>query len=306
VNPPPAERTQETPAETAAAVARWLACPLGHGKLTVSGSALTSAEPTFRGEILDGVAVMTGSIQKSFFDDKFETMQKGHQKEGEWAFCYAQQTALLTSYLRPGQVVLDVGCGPSLPYSRPPGVVVVGLEPSFNSIRVNRDVGLRVNGSASAIPMADASVDLVVCFYSIHHMVGGSIEETRANVGRAFREFGRVLKPEGSLFVFEMTPIGPFSLLQSLAWNAIRRMAPRTLDMYFWSASSLAGVARENLPPGAAPEKLFFGTSAFTTIPPVFNLPWLKMPRLFYPLDAKLYRWRMPPAAEGVGPAGPP
>jgi ubiquinone/menaquinone biosynthesis C-methylase UbiE len=173
---------------------------------------------------------------------------------------------------------------------------VVGLDPSVHSIRANGDVGLRVNGSATEIPMADASVDVVVCFYSIHHMVGRTIEETRGNVGRAFREFGRVLKPEGSLFVFEMTPIAPFYAFQRLLWNAVRRLAPRTLDMYFWSASSLAAVARENLPPGAAPEKLFFGTSAFTSIPPVFNLPWFKVPRLFYPLDAKLYRWRMPPA----------
>jgi ubiquinone/menaquinone biosynthesis C-methylase UbiE len=283
-------------AGTALSVQKWLSCPIGHGRLTVAEGAITSAEPSFRGQIVDDVAVMTGSIQKTFFDDKFETMQKGHEKEGEWAFCYAQQTALLTSYLRAGQVVLDVGCGPSLPYVRPPGVVLVGLEPSFNSIRANRDVDLRVNGSATAIPMADASVDVVVCFYSIHHMVGKTIQGTRDNVGQALREFGRVLKPEGCLFIFEMTPIGPFSVVQSLLWNLVRRLAPRTLDMYFWSASSLAAAARENLPQGAQPEKLFFGTSAFTTIPPVFNLPWFKIPRLFYPLDAKLYRWRMAPA----------
>ena len=287
-----------SPGDTVAAVERWLSCPVGHGKLKVSGGVITSGDSFFKGEIVDGVAVMTGSIQRSFFDDKYETMQRGHQKEGEWLFCYAQQTALLTSYLRPGQVILDVGCGPSLPYSRPPGALVVGLDPSFNSIRANGDVGLRVNGSAAAVPMGDASVDVIVCFYSIHHMVGSTMEETRRNVAQAFKEFGRVLKPEGALFIFEMTPIAPFYALQRLLWNAIRRLAPGTLDMYFWSASSLAAVARENLPPGAAPEKLFFGTSAFTTIPPVFNLPWFKVPRLFYPLDAKLYRWRMPQAGE--------
>jgi ubiquinone/menaquinone biosynthesis C-methylase UbiE len=289
------------PDDTARAVEKWLSCPVGHGKLTVTNGVITSSAPEFRGEIIDGVAVMTGSIQKSFFDDKFETMQKGHEKEGEWAFCYAQQTALLTSYLRPGQVVLDVGCGPSLPYARPPGVTLIGLEPSFNSIRVNRDVDLRVNGSATAIPMADASVDVVVCFYSIHHMVGRTIEATRGNIGSALREFGRVLKPEGSLFIFEMTPIGPFSIVQSLLWNLVRRVAPKTLDMYFWGASSLAAAARENLPKGAMIEKLFFGTSAFTTIPPIFNLPWFKIPRLFYPLDAKLYRWRIAPAGSTRG-----
>lgn len=297
MNPPTEDKTQEfANRETALSVEKWLSCPIGHGKLRVNDGVITSGDPSFKGEIVDGVAVMTGSIQGSFFDDKYETMQRGHEKEGEWLFCYAQQSALLTSYLRSGQVILDIGCGPSLPYSRPTGAVVVGLEPSFKSIRANTDVGLRVNGSATAIPMGDASVDVIVCFYSIHHMVGRTTQETREKVARAFREFGRVLKPEGSLYIFEMTPIAPFYGFQRLIWNAVRRMAPRMLDMYFWSASSLATVAKENLPEGAAPEKLFFGTSAFTTIPPVFNLPWFKVPRLFYPLDAKLYRWRMPRA----------
>jgi len=282
--------------DTASMVEKWLSCPMGHGKLTVTESRIASEEPAFKGEIVDDVAVMTGAIQKSFFDDKFETMQKGHERKGEWDFCYAQQTDLLESYLRPGQLILDVGCGPSLPYSRPEGAVVLGLEPSFNSIRANRDVDLRVNGSATAIPLRDSSVDVIVCFYSIHHMVGRTREETRTNVGRAFKEFGRVLKPEGALFVFEMTPIAPFQAVQSLLWNLVRSAAPGMLDMYFWSASALLSVARENLPAGSASEKLIFGTSLFSAIPPVFNLPWFKIPRGLYPLDARLYKWRMAPS----------
>lgn len=294
MNPPiPTPVGENVHADTATLVERWLSCPIGHGRLVVTGGVITSGEPSFRGEIIDGVAVMGGPIRRTFFDDKFETMQRGHENEGEWAFCYAQQTELLESYLHAGQVVLDVGCGPSIPYQKPPGVTVVGLEPSFASIRANRQVDLRVNGSASAIPMADSSVDIVVCFYAIHHMVGGTVGETRENVRRAFREFGRVLKPGGSLFVFEMTPIVPFYGLQALFWNLARRMAPRTLDMYFWTASTMAAVGRESLPNGALLEKFFFGSSAFNWIPPIFSIPWLKVPRILYPLDAKLYRWRM-------------
>jgi len=279
--------------EVAREVERRLACPISHGPLTVNNGTISSSDPAFRGQVVDNVALMTPSIQKSFFDDKFETMQKGHEEEGEWAFCYAQQTALLSSYFVEGQVVLDVGCGPVLPYPKPPGVFVIGLEPSFASIRANQLVDLRVSGSASAIPMADSSVDIIVCFYSIHHMVGSSRKTTRGNVSQAFLEFGRVLKPNGILFVFEMTPVLPFYALQSLLWNSVRGIAPKILDMYFWSANSLAKVGKENLPPASTLEKVFFGTSAFTLIPPVFNLPWLRMPRIFYPLDAKLYKWRI-------------
>jgi SAM-dependent methyltransferase len=279
--------------DVAAQVERFLSCPISHTPLKVTTGTITSADPSFRGKIVDGVALMSDSVQPTFFDDKFETMQKGHEEEGEWAFCYAQQVALLSSYLAPGQVVLDIGCGPSLPYQKPPGVFVVGLEPSFSSIRANQQVDLRVSGTAAAIPMADASVDAIVCFYSVHHMVGKTVAATGSNVGRAFQEFGRVLKPNGLLFVFEMTPILPFYAVQSLLWNTVRKLAPNVLDMYFWSANSIADIARDHLPKGSMIEKIFFGTSAFTAIPPVFNLPWLKVPRLCYPLDAKLYKWTM-------------
>lgn len=279
-------------AETAASVERYLSCPISHGGLKVTDGKISSQEPSFAGSIVDGVAVMSNSIQKTFFDDKYETMQKGHEKSGEWDFCYAQQASLLTSYLRDGQVILDVGCGPSIPYSRPVGSRLVGLEPSFGSIRANDKVDLRVNGSATAIPMATASVDVIVCFYSIHHMVGRDINETRSYVAAAFKEFGRVLKPGGMLFVFEMTPMLIFAGLQSLLWNGIRRLAPSMLDMYFWSAKSLIEMANEHLPQGTISEKIVFGIPAFRTIRPVFNLPWLNVPKLVYPLDARLYKWR--------------
>jgi len=281
------------PISPAALVSKLLASPGTHRPLVVSGTNITCPGSDFTGTIRDEVAVMMPPARASYFDDKFEVMRSGHESEGEWSFCYAQQTELLASYLRPGMTVLDVGCGPSLPYAKPPGTVIVGLEPSFHSIRVNRDVDLRVYGSATDIPMADATVDVVVCFYSIHHMVAATKQENQAMVSRAFSEFGRVLKPGGMLFVFEMTPITLFSLLQAACWNVLRRLAPNKLDMYFWSADALVEAGHRHLPAGCMPEKVFFGASAFTTFPPAFSLPWIKVPRLIYPLDAKLYKWRM-------------
>jgi SAM-dependent methyltransferase len=142
--------------------------------------------------------------------------------------------------------------------------------------------------------MADASVDAVVCFYSIHHMVGARKLDTIRNVSEAMREFGRVLKPDGCLFVFEMTPMMPFLVLQHALWNLVRRAAPRTLDMYFFSATEISRIGAAEMPKGTILERIFFGASAFTIIPPIFSLPWLKLPRLLYPLDAKLYKWRKP------------
>jgi SAM-dependent methyltransferase len=278
-------------------IEKHLACPESHAPVTVSGGVISCSKSSFTGAVRDGVAVMMPRDKPSFFDDKFLVMQSGHKKEGEWTFCYAQQVALLTSYLRPGHVVLDVGCGPSLPYHKPDGVFVIGLEPSFHSIRVNQQVDLRVYGSAASIPMADSSVDIVVCFYSVHHMVGTNKAETALNVTRAFQEFGRVLKPQGILFVFEMTPITPFAWMQSMLWNQLRRVLGDKLDMYFWSAKNLSALAQSTLPQRTLLEKIYFETSIFTTFPPAFSLPWLRVPRLVYPLDAKLYKWRVPPVS---------
>jgi ubiquinone/menaquinone biosynthesis C-methylase UbiE len=288
--------TAASPVETARLITRHLAAPRTQESLKVDGAAISTASGAFKGEIRDDVAVMMNGPGNSFFDDKFEVMAAGHEGSGERAFCYDQQSALFSSYLEKGDVVLDVGCGPNIQYERPKGVILIGLEPSFKSIRANQFVDLRVFGSAYEIPAPTASVDKVVCFYSIHHMVGVTRAETKTNVLKAFHEFGRVLKPGGILFVFEMTPNPLFDAAQNLAWNSVRRLAPHSLDMFFWSSTALATVGTQSLPKGTHLEKVIFGTSQFTSFPPIFSLPWIKIPRFVYPLDARLYKWRVPTA----------
>jgi ubiquinone/menaquinone biosynthesis C-methylase UbiE len=281
-------------AETAEKIRNLLVCPRSHAPLTIEGDRLICASSGFVGRIRDGVAVTMESETASFFDDKFHVMSKGHDNEGEWNLCYAQQCSLLLDRLESGQTVLDVGCGPGLPYRIPAGVTVIGLEPSFSSIRANAEVTLRVNGTATAIPMASGSVDAVVCFYSIHHMVGKDLSVTRETVEKAFGEFGRVLKPGGALFIFEMAPIASFAVLQRKFWNIARRLMSDTLDMHFWPAKELATIGAKSLPSGAVLEEREFHSSAFSLIRPIFSMPWLKVPRFGHPLRPRLYLWRMP------------
>ena len=271
-----------------------LRCPKSKAELVWDGNKLSCKESNFEGEISDGVAVMMSSRKASFFDDKFELMKEGHKAAGEWQFCYEQQMALLESFLSPGMTVLDIGCGPALPYRKPEGVSVIGLESSINTIRANKDCDLRIFGSALEIPLPENSLDAVICIYSIHHIIGDSIPETHDKVDKAFQEFGRVLKPGGKLYIFEMTPMSIFNVIQRISWNFFRRVFPDKLDMFFWSADALINFGRQRLPPRTQVEKVFFGTSAFTTFPPAFSLPWLRVPRLIYPLDAKLYKWHVP------------
>jgi SAM-dependent methyltransferase len=246
-----------------------------------------------RAEMVDGVYSFLPRKGGSFFDDKYHLMEAGHNaRGGEWKFAYEQQVRLLESYLKPGMVVLDIGCGPSLPYACPKGSVVFGLDPSFDSIRKNAQVTFRLHATATDIPLAEASVDLIVCFYSIHHMIGSTIETTCKTVRSAFMEFARVLRPGGLLFVYEMTPMHIFSLLQRLTWNTLIKILHRKLDMYFWSARDFVKLGDETLTRRAQIEKIYFGTTIFTCFPPAFALPWFKIPRLLYPLDPKLYRWK--------------
>ncbi|HEX3729643.1 MAG TPA: class I SAM-dependent methyltransferase [Opitutaceae bacterium] len=237
---------------------------------------------------------MTENSAPSFFDSTYQLMKHGPENPGEWQLCYARQTETLLAALRPGMRLLDVGCGPSLPYAKPAGVELIGLEPSFQSLRHNAALDLKIAGSAYAIPLADASIDVVVCFYAIHHMVGRTVAENEANVRTAFAEFGRVLKPGGRLLVFEMTPGPLFGAAQALLWNTARRALGAKLDMHFFSRAALERLGSASLPIGTALDAFSFDSSPLAPISPIFSLPRLKVPRFVYPLGARLYRWHLP------------
>lgn len=278
-----------------------LACPLCRGPFGVRGERIVCEGCGFEGAIRDDVAVMTGQSAASYFDDKFLVMQEGHSEgQGDWRFAYRQQVAFLEAYLRPGAVLLDVGCGPSICYRKPEGCFLAGLEYSYPSIRSNKDVDLRICGSAAQLPFPDDAVDLVICFYSLHHMVGQNRNESRKLLDSVFSEFGRVVKRGGHLVAFEMRPWWPFRILQSLCWNAARRILKGKLDMYMWPQGVLEALGKAKLP-GAGFEVRVFETSPLEMFPPVFALPRLRTPRMLYPLSPVAYVWAKPQDASAPG-----
>jgi SAM-dependent methyltransferase len=283
--------------ETGSLVERYLACPWCHGALKVQTDVIACRSCQFKGDLKENVATMMQTKASSFFDDKFTVMEAGQlSRGGAWMLCCEHQVALLEKHLLPGQVILDVGCGPRLPYTPPSESFVIGLEPSYPSIRANRQVNLRVCGTAAEMPLPNRSVDVAVAFYSIHHMVGQTIEENQTIVAKTFAELNRVLRPGGSLFIFEMTPYRSVYLLQRLSWNWARRVLGARLDMYFRSAESMAAFGRTALPDSNL-EEVDFACPPFETFPPLFSLPWLRIPKLVYPLNARLYKWQVPVCA---------
>jgi len=219
-----------------------------------------------------------------YADTRFTTMQAVQATEGIHALAYAQQTALVESLIRPGMTVLDVGCGPALSY-RADQAYVIGLDPSAASLAVNTDVDDRIVGSATSIPLPYASADLVVAFYSVHHMTTQTFDGSDIRREWALAEMQRVLRPGGSLLVFEMVPHGWVWALERIFWDVGKALLGDRLDMLFWPTERYART------PLGAPTVQTFDCSSFSTFAPIFALPWLRIPRFLFPFSAVVYRW---------------
>jgi ubiquinone/menaquinone biosynthesis C-methylase UbiE len=226
----------------------------------------------------------------SYFDARCEQMSAMTEGAGIRRFCYERQAAMVESLVEPGMKVLDVGCGPKLPY-RATGAWVVGLDPSYLSLDANMRVNEPICGTAENIPLPDGSVDLVVSFYAVHHMTGRTRAESGAMRRASFLELARVTKPGGEILVFEMVPNDLAYLAQCLGWNTAKRLLGAHLDTLFWSGDEFAHVAAMALPAAHFTEERF-DAPWWTTFPPAIGLPWLRVPRLLFPFVPTLYRWR--------------
>jgi ubiquinone/menaquinone biosynthesis C-methylase UbiE len=126
----------------------------------------------------------------------------------------ARQALFDLAPLRPGDRVLDIGCGTgtfaTILKQRFPGVEVTGLDPDPKALaRARRkaeqaSVSVRFDqGFADSLEYPAMSFDVVFSSFMFHHLQGSNREKT-------LREVRRVLKPEGSFYLldFEASPSG--------------------------------------------------------------------------------------------------
>jgi len=189
-------------------------------------------------------------------------------------------------------VILDVGCGPRLPYVRPSQSLVLGVDASFESLRRNIDVDVRVYASAISLPIASNSVDAIVCFYSLHHVVGTTVQDNQRLVRRTLAEFARVLANGGRVVIFDVAPWWVPWAVQRAAWNAVRYILGGALNMFFWRRRELFSLVTATFRAPSAVESFTFRVPALTMFPPAFAVPRLRLPRFLYPFDINMYTWQ--------------
>ncbi|MDQ6842388.1 MAG: class I SAM-dependent methyltransferase [Actinomycetota bacterium] len=107
-----------------------------------------------------------------------------------------------------GKDVLDVGCGSGALVRAlcARGARAIGVEISEDRLAVAREqdsVDRYLVGRAERLPLADASVDVVVFMNALHHV---AVDQMTC----ALREARRVLRREGALYVAEPLPEGSF------------------------------------------------------------------------------------------------
>jgi SAM-dependent methyltransferase len=139
--------------------------------------------------------------------------------------------------------VVDVGCGGGW-LARDlaaRGARAIGTEISDEQLADAREHGdadgriTYVVGRAEALPLADASVDVVVFMNSLHHVPEAAMPD-------ALREAGRVLRPGGRVFVAEPQAAGEFYAMVKLVEDEDRVRAAAQAAL---AQAAAAGLERE-------------------------------------------------------------
>jgi ubiquinone/menaquinone biosynthesis C-methylase UbiE len=188
---------------------------------------------------------------RRLFDDM--SMGRNETIQESPVICYEQelraQTVLELLAVKPGERVLDIGCGNARDITRiaERGGEVVGVDNSPGMVEAARQelermglsgITLQV-GDATSLDFADASFDKVLCSEVIEHI---------PDAAQALREMRRVLRPGGSLVLSTPNKGSWYGFERYWIWERfLRRKWPHPCDEWRNMAEVLALVEQSLL-----------------------------------------------------------
>jgi demethylmenaquinone methyltransferase/2-methoxy-6-polyprenyl-1,4-benzoquinol methylase len=146
-----------------------------------------------------------------------------------------RRQALVRAGFTPGMRALDIATGTGLVARSAASMLdgrggMVGVDASFGMLRqAGKHVGMPlVQGLAEGLPFRSGSFDFASMGYALRHV---------ADLGVAFREWLRVLKPGGRLLILEISrPRSPLGLWATRAY--LRRVLPVLTRVGTWSGAA--------------------------------------------------------------------
>ncbi len=154
-----------------------------------------------------------------------------------------RREALKRTGLTAGDTILDIACGPGTVSISAQQIVgktgrVVGLDPSIGMVTEAKKQGtlMVVQGKAENLPFPDSTFDFISMGYALRHVT---------DLTFTFREYLRVLKPEGQVLILEISrpdsslpyQISKLFLKQIVPWMAhfgTKNPHAHKLMKYYW------------------------------------------------------------------------
>lgn len=188
---------------------------------------------------------------RQFFDDM--SMGRNETIQASPVICYEQelraQTVLGLLAVKPGERVLDIGCGNARDIARIAqcGGQVIGVDISSGMVTAAKQELERIGmsgitlqvGDATCLDFPDACFDKVLCSEVIEHI---------PDAGQALREMRRVLKPGGSLVLSTPNKGSWYGFERYWIWEKLlRRKWPHPCDEWRNMRELLALVEQNHL-----------------------------------------------------------
>ena len=128
----------------------------------------------------------------------------------------------IRKYLKPGQRLLDAGCGRYMTFCKEfstiADVVGIDLEETLETHNDGAPFGLR--GDLSQLPFGPEHFDMIICRSVVEHLESPE---------RVFREFHRVLRPGGKVIVVTPNKYDYISVIAALTPYSIHRRMARAV-----------------------------------------------------------------------------